>query len=54
VGLTLISRYQNTADIVFVVEHEEHRDGDILYWDLKPALLALRSKVPFAVRVFND
>lgn len=55
VGLTLQSRYPGREDIVFVIEHQEcDREGDILYWDLKPALLSVRKKVNFTVRVYND
>jgi hypothetical protein len=53
VGLTLQSQ-RGFAPIVFVVEHEERRDGEVLYWDLKPANLSMRLKVRFGVRVYND
>jgi hypothetical protein len=53
-GLTLVSQ-RESAEIVFVIEHEERdSERDILYWDLLPANLSLRSQVPFRVRIFND
>ena len=55
-GLTLVSsRHPGKPGIVFVINHEQRdADNDVLYWDLVPASLALRSTVPFTVRVFND
>jgi hypothetical protein len=53
VGLTLISRHDG-SELVFVVDHEEWREGDILWWDLVPADTVDRRRVSFTVRVFND
>jgi len=54
-GLTLVSRYPGTKDIVFVVGHvERDRERDILWWDLVPADLAQRKSTTFTVRIFND
>lgn len=51
VGLTLVSHRTGTR-VVFAIEHEERRDGDLLYWDLRPAD---RSKWGCGtVRIFND
>jgi hypothetical protein len=53
-GLTLVSRYDG-REITFVVEHEERdRDGEVQWWVLKPADLALRLRTPFTVKIFND
>lgn len=49
-GLTLLSRYPGRPEVVFVVQHEERRDGDILWWDLTP----VNAQPGFTVRVFND
>lgn len=51
VGLTLVSRRPGYREIVFAVEHEERREGDILYWDLEPVTGGPAS---FTVRIFND
>jgi hypothetical protein len=48
-GLTLVSRDGRQA-IVFKVSHTEVRDGDLLWWDLRP----VKGAVTFRVRVFND
>jgi len=55
-GLTLVSSQDSgRQDVVFAIDREEcDAEGDVLYWDLVPASLALRSRVPFTVRVFND
>lgn len=50
-GLTLVSRRPGYREIVFAVEHEERREGDTLYWDLKPAD---GKTCGFTVRIFND
>lgn len=52
-GLTLISRH-DASEVVFAIHHEQRDgEGDILYWDLRPARLAGQA-VGFAVRIFND
>lgn len=48
VGLTLVS-HRTGQEVVFAVDHEEIRDGDILYWDLKPV-----DHVLATLRIFND
>ena len=51
VGLTVV--YDRTDhEIVYAINHEERRDGDILFWDLVPAVPSQRH-LP-TVRVFND
>ena len=51
-GLTLTSRYPGREPIVFAVHHvERDAEGDITYWDLKPADFRERG---FFVRVFNN
>lgn len=50
-GLTLVSSRRPGEAVVFVVSHTEVRDGDLLYWDLKPADGRDRG---FTVRVYND
>jgi hypothetical protein len=52
-GLTLISSRDNSQVVVFAVDHEERdADGDLLWWDLRPA--DPRQAVSFTVRVWND
>lgn len=51
-GFTLVSRYSGKDQIVFAVDHTEVREGDVMYWDLKPAKTGLT--VPFNVRIYND
>lgn len=50
-GLTLVSA-KTGREIVFAVNHvERDREGDVLYWDLKP--VPGESQV-WTVRIFND
>lgn len=50
-GLTLISHRTGT-EVVYAVDHIESREGDILYWDLRPA--DLRDHALPTLRLFND
>jgi hypothetical protein len=50
-GFAIRSNYTNTL-VVFAVSHVEVREGDILWWDLKPVKLGDNKLV--TVRVFND
>jgi hypothetical protein len=53
-GLTLISRYAGRPEVIFVVQHEERRDGDTLWWDLAAADTPPGGFPQFTVRIFND
>lgn len=53
VGLTVVSQYDERDEIVFVVDHTEVKDGDTLWWDLKPAKPSDKN-CGFTLRVFND
>jgi hypothetical protein len=49
-GITLVERF-GLGEVVCVVEHHATREGDVLYWVLKP----LNYKgAPFTIKVFND
>lgn len=37
-GITLVSQWTG-AEIVFAVHHEERRDGDLLWWELRAVRL---------------
>lgn len=51
-GLTLVSHKTGT-EVTYGVEHvERDREGDLLYWDLRPADRKL-DYLP-TVRIFND
>lgn len=50
-GLTLVDANSGRR-VVYAVDHVERYQGDLLYWDLIPASLALRSQP--AIRLFND
>lgn len=61
-GLTLVSHVTG-REMVFAVDHiERDREGDLMYWDLKPVReLVLRHSGPrsadlarMTVRVYND
>jgi len=52
-GLTLVS-HRTGCEIVCAVEHiERDREGDLLYWDLRPAS-SRNAPFSFTVRIFND
>lgn len=51
VGLSLISAKTGQV-IACAIEHEELREGDTLYWDLRPA--ERKDRDLFTVRIFND
>lgn len=48
-GLTLVSTTTG-REIVFVVEHVEARDSDLMWWALRP----VDSTCPFKMTLFND
>lgn len=51
VGLTIMDG--DGREVVYAVNHEERRDGDLLWWDLIPAISAGERSEP-RVQVFND
>lgn len=54
-GLTMVSSRKAGEEVVMVVEHTEvDREGDVRWWDLKPAKLEDRKRVGWTVRVWND
>lgn len=55
-GITILSHHTGTQ-ATFAVEHVETRDGDLLYWDLRPVASTLRYAPTLAdlrIRIYND
>lgn len=55
-GITILSHHTGTQ-ATFVVYHVEVREGDVLYWDLKPIATTLKyapSVADLRIRIYND
>jgi hypothetical protein len=52
-GMTLISRYDD-SEMVFVVDHEQRGEDDILWWDLRPVAGNRIVDRGFTIRIVND
>lgn len=52
-GVTIHSHHTGTQ-ATFVVYHVEVREGDVLYWDLKPTGSARLINPELRIRIYND